>query len=67
MHGHKKKKSEWDRKRIRTGMGNTWNVDDDSPMPIRKGNADSVLKMRILWKMISRKIFRKRTMKKRND
>ena len=42
-------------------------------MPIRKGNADSVLKMRILWKkrMISRKIFRKifrkRTMKKRND
>ena len=32
MHGHKKKKSEWDRKRIRTGMGNTWNVDDDSHM-----------------------------------
>lgn len=32
MHGHKKKKSEWDRKRIRTGMGNTWNMDDDSHM-----------------------------------
>ena len=46
-----------------------WTTTRTCSMPIRKGNADSVLKMRILWKkrMISRKIFRKRTVKKRND
>lgn len=32
MHGHKKKKSEWDKKRFKTGMRNKWNVDDDSDM-----------------------------------
>ena len=32
MHGHKKKKSEWDKKRFKTGMRNMWNVDDDSDM-----------------------------------
>jgi hypothetical protein len=32
MHGHKKKKSEWDKKKIKTGMRNMWNMDDDSDM-----------------------------------
>lgn len=33
MHGHKKKKSEWDKKRIKNGMRNNWDMDDDSDMP----------------------------------
>lgn len=32
MHGHKKKKSEWDKKRFRGGMRNNWDVEDDSDM-----------------------------------
>lgn len=33
MHGHKKKKSEWDKKRFKNGMRNNWDMDDDSDMP----------------------------------
>lgn len=32
MHGHKKKKSEWDKKKFKKGMRNNWDVDDDSEM-----------------------------------